>query len=145
MRRVLVLFLMVMLILSFAVPVLAHGGEEEGTVDAAGYIKQAIVFLEGIQDIKTAAMEIQNAIKAEGSEDLDQSKLNQALAALQKPDIEQAKIFLVEALNKDPQSALELSLRPNYSASQANTALLVLAGVSAILGAFVVRKVKASH
>lgn len=145
MRKVLVLLLMGMLILSLATPVLAHGGEEEGTVNASTYVQQAIAFLEGIEDLDTAAANIENALKAEGLEDLDQSKLKQASAALKKPDIGQAKILLVEALNKDPQSALELSLRPDYSASPANTAFLVLAGVSVILGAFVVRKVKASH
>ncbi|WP_206812638.1 hypothetical protein [Paradesulfitobacterium ferrireducens] len=145
MRRVLVLFLIAMLSLSSAAPVLAHGGEEGGTVDAAGYIKQAIVFLEGIQDIDTAAMDIQKAMKAEGSDVLDQSKLNQALTALQKPDIEQTKVLLVQALDKDPKNAPELSLRPDYRASSANTAFLGLAGVFVILGAVVVRKVKASH
>lgn len=145
MRKLKIFVLTLSLALFSATPVFAHGGEEAGTVDAPGYVKQAIVFLEGIKDTDTAMMDIQKAMKAEGNDNLDQTKLNQALTALQKADIEQAKVLLVQALDKDPKNAPELSLRPDYRTSSANTAFLVLAGVFLISGVVVVRKVKASH
>lgn len=147
MRRLQIVLLTVILSLFSIAPVYAHGGGEATDVSAQGLVKQAIAFLEGIQDDETARMDIQKAIQVADS-DVDQNKLNQALNLLQQPDrtkIDQAKVLLAEALGKDPQNAVELAFRPGYKSSPLNTVLLVLAAAFAVLGAIIVSKVKASH
>lgn len=144
MRKLLVAFLVVALMLVSVAPVFAHGGEEEGAVDAPTLVRQAIVFLEGIQDIGSAELKVTEALTAEG-DSVNTAQLQQALEALKKSDIEEAKVLLVKSLGKDPLQAEELTLKPVSPSAGATTALTILAGALIILGGAIVLKVKGSH
>jgi len=126
-------------------PVFGHAADEGGVANAATEVKQAIAFLEGTKDIEAAEMKIKDAMNAEGSEDLNKDKLNQALGTLKKQDVETAKKLLAESLGKDPQTAEELTLRSSYTGSALNNGLLLAACVLILIGGTVVFKVKASH
>lgn len=144
MHRFFSFFLALLLTVMSVTPVFAHATGPTELVDASDYVKQAIVFLDGIQDTNTAQMDINNAMVGVGNGQVDQKKLAQALDAVKSNNIEQAKTLLAESLGKDPKNATELSYHPNFQASPLNTVFMVLGVVLILFGVLIVVRVKAA-
>jgi hypothetical protein len=138
MQKRVVLFFLVVFLLTASSIAFAHGGEE-GEVDAPTYVRQALAFLEGTNNVEAAKERVQDALKLE-SDEIDQEKLLKAQKALENSELEQATFLLVKALGKEPNTAEELSFKVGFKSTINDYLLIIVGVVFIIIGGLIIRK-----
>ncbi len=132
MKRVMFLLFLGVFLLAAAATAFAHGGGT-GKVDAPTYVRQAIAFLEGTQNVEGAEERIRDALALQ-SDQVNPENLQQAQKALENGSLEEAKALLVKALGKEPAGAQELTFHAGFKGSAGNYVLLLLAIIFIITG-----------
>lgn len=92
------------LILSGAIPALAHGGEEEAAFDAELNVKQSIVTIVQRQpNTGVIEMKLQEVIdNKEEAGAVDIAKVENAMELVKQEKFEEAKLLLFESIGEDP-------------------------------------------
>lgn len=138
-KKFTVFIVVLLLIFVSALPVFAHGGEEEGAVDVPTLVRQSIAFIEGINDMEMAKDKLNEAIEVNQETQLaDGQKLEQAKLAMDEMKMEEAKTLMVEAIGGNPENDLEYE--PKVSFGAGSIFFMILAIISVILGAFILKK-----
>lgn len=132
-----------LLLLIYVTPVWAHGGED-GEVDAPTLVKQAVAFLDGIEDFEAADVRIQEVLEKKDSS-LDATKLEEALRAIENNDPEAAKNALIYALGGDPETTQELALHPKFTGGLTGYAVIFISILLIIGGTLILLSRKGSR
>lgn len=137
MSKKLIILLTTLLILSIGViNVYAHGGPK--ATDVPTIIKQSVAFLEGIEDVEKAEDKLNEAIKANESQQVaDGNKLTEAKKALENSQIEEAIILMIEAIGGDPETDLEYE--PEFNFDGTSIILLIIAIISIGFGVMIIK------
>lgn len=140
MQKRLIIFGVVLLVLfASAVPIFAHGGEEEGNVDIPTLVKQSIAFIEGLEDTDMALDKLNEAIASnEEKEIVNGQQLEQAKVALENGELDKAKLLMVEAIGGNDRN---IEYQSNVSINGTNIVLSIL-GILSVLGGVMLLKRK---
>ncbi|GAW91938.1 hypothetical protein [Calderihabitans maritimus] len=138
MKKALILLVLGALLFGIAPAVFAHGGEI-GKVDARTYVRQAIAFLEGTENIEAAEGRIEAALELP-SHEVNKELLKKAQEALNNSNLEEAKLFLVKALGEEPDGAEVLSLHAKFNGNLIDYVMLFLAGLFILTGGVIISR-----